>query len=143
MNRGKTIINPRTAHSTQQMSESDTRLEIEEDFPDEEVIEYEKELDEFKTSGKIDPSSLHNPELEGEDVPLPTCAQRLQAELVQSKEDLRDYAEEVKENVFSREGVKSIWHALLTNWRAGATVALVNLPLSISLAVAASSSPGK
>jgi hypothetical protein len=109
------------------MSESDTRLEIEEDFPDEEVIEYEKELDEFKTSGKIDPSALHNPELEGEEAP----------------QDLRDYAEEIQENVFSREGVKSIWHSLLTNWRAGATVALVNLPLSISLAVAASSSPGK
>jgi SulP family sulfate permease len=123
------------------MSESDTRLEIEEDFPDEEVIEYEKELDEFKTSGKIDPSALHNPELEGEEVPQPTCAQRLQAEIVQSKEDLRDYAEEIQENVFSREGAKSIWHSLLTNWRAGATVALVNLPLSISLAVAASSSP--
>eukprot|EP01088_Endostelium_zonatum_P013479 TRINITY_DN2807_c0_g1_i1.p1 TRINITY_DN2807_c0_g1~~TRINITY_DN2807_c0_g1_i1.p1 ORF type:complete len:723 (+),score=176.57 TRINITY_DN2807_c0_g1_i1:77-2170(+) len=59
----------------------------------------------------------------------------------EDKESLKAYAQEIKDNVATKEGWQKSLRRVKADWKSGFTVALVNLPLSISLAVAADSTP--
>jgi MFS superfamily sulfate permease-like transporter len=61
--------------------------------------------------------------------------------LERNKRALRTYLRHVKGTLCSRQGLADIWSQCQSNWKSGLAVALVNLPLSISLAVAGSGYP--
>jgi len=59
----------------------------------------------------------------------------------EDKQSLKAYAQEIRDNLLTKGGWLKSWRRVLNDWKSGFTVALVNLPLSISLAVAADSTP--
>ncbi|KAL6044670.1 STAS domain-containing protein [Balamuthia mandrillaris] len=91
-----------------------------------------------RRASKLAEAQIYDGEFEW---PKESVSSHMRQWLDSEKDSLLMYAAEVKHDLATKEGALDILKKVKSNWRSGITVGLVNLPLSISLAIAASSVP--